>query len=98
MGTHVLELLRGLVAPFHDALTLGGLIFVSYTIISVNTVAMAKSKYLPTFLSSAAFMLVNFFLIKHVADAKSTQEFVGYFVGGVSGDLAGIYISKKWNI
>jgi hypothetical protein len=74
------------------------LIFVSYTIIAVNTCAIAKAKYLPTFLSSTAFMVVNFFLIQHVAEARTLHEFYGYLIGGVGGDLFGIYISKKWNI
>ncbi len=77
---------------------LAALIFVSYTIIAVNTCAIAKARYLPTLLSSTAFMVVNFFLIQHVAEARSLNEFFGYLVGGVGGDVFGIYISKKWNI
>lgn len=80
------------------AFNIGVLIFLSYTIVAVNTIAMAKQKYLPTFVSGAMFMCVNFFLIKHVAEAASATEFFGYLIGGVCGDAAGIYISKKVNI
>lgn len=77
---------------------IAALIFVSYTIIAINTCAIAKARYIPTLISSTAFMCVNFFLIKHVADAKTTSEFIGYLIGGVGGDVFGIYISKKTNI
>jgi hypothetical protein len=79
-------------------LVLASLIFLSYSIIAVNTCAIAKARYLPTFISSTAFMCVNFFLIRHIAEARSWREFIGYLIGGVSGDLFGIYLSKKWNI
>ena len=74
------------------------LIFLSYTIVAINTCAIAKARYLPTFLSSVSFMCANFFLIRHVAEAKTREEFLGYLIGGVSGDLAGIAISKWWKI
>ena len=78
--------------------TIAVLICLSYSIVAVNTIAIAKTKYLPTFVSSLAFMIVNFFLIKHIAEAKSTEEFIGYCVGGVGGDFLGIWIAKKFNI
>lgn len=79
-----------------EAIKIAVLIFVSYTLVAVNTCALAK--YLPTFISSVLFMCANFFLIRHVADAHTTAEFMGYLIGGVGGDLAGIYISKKAHI
>ena len=74
------------------------LITLSYSIVAINTIAIAKAKYFPTFCSSLAFMMVNFFLVKHIAEAKSTGEFVGYCIGGVSGDFLGIWISKRFKI
>lgn len=70
----------------------------SYTIVAVNTIALAKAKYLPTFISGLLFMAVNFFLIKQVAQAQTMREFLGYCVGGVAGDFLGIWISKRFNI
>lgn len=81
-----------------NALTIGCLIWFTYTLVAINTCAIARAKYLPTILSSMAFMGANFFLIRHVAEAQSTSEFVSYLVGGVTGDLTGIYISKKVHI
>ena len=77
------------------ALEIAGLIFVSYTLISINTCAMAKGRYLPTVVSNVLFMMVNFFLIQHIASAHSALEFGGYLVGGSLGDLAGIYLSRQ---
>jgi len=81
-----------------SAVTIGALIFCTYTIVAINTCAIARARYLPTALSSIAFMVANFFLIRHVAEAQTTSEFLGYLVGGVLGDLAGIYISQKVHI
>ncbi len=80
------------------AITIGLLITLTYAIVAINTIAISKGKYLPTFISSLGFMVVNFFLIKHIAEAKSTSEFIGYCVGGVSGDFLGIFISKRFKI
>jgi hypothetical protein len=81
-----------------SAWTIGILIWVTYTLVAINTCAIARAKYLPTILSSLVFMIANFFLIRHVAEAQTSSEFLGYVVGGVSGDLTGIYISKKAHI
>jgi uncharacterized membrane protein YjjB (DUF3815 family) len=78
-----------------EAVQIALLIFFTYTILAVNTIALAKSKYVPTMITATLFMVVNFFLIKHVADAKTIAEFLGYLIGGVSGDMMGIFISKK---
>jgi hypothetical protein len=43
-------------------------------------------------------MVVNFFLIQHVAEAKTLSEFVGYCIGGVTGDVCGIWVSTKLKI
>ena len=84
-------------APF-DVVTIGVLIWVTYTLVAINTCAIARAKYVPTVCSSVAFLVANFFLIRHVADAQTHSEFLAYLVGGVSGDLTGIYISKKVHI
>jgi hypothetical protein len=80
------------------AVTIAVLIFLSYTTVAVNTIALSKARYVPTFISGTLFVCVNFFLIKHVAEAASWTEFIGYLIGGVCGDAAGIYISKRVNI
>ena len=81
-----------------NALTIGVLIWFTYTLVAINVCAIAKAKYLPTIVSSLAFMVANFFLIRHVAEAETTREFLSYLVGGVTGDLTGTYISKKVHI
>jgi hypothetical protein len=81
-----------------NTLRIAGLIWFTYTIVAINTCAIARARYLPTALSSIAFMVANFFLIRHVAEAQTTSEFLGYVVGGLAGDLTGIYISQKAHI
>jgi hypothetical protein len=80
------------------ALILATLIWVTYTLVAINTCAIANAKYLPTILSSAAFMVANYYLIRYVASAQTASELLGYLVGGVAGDLTGIYISRKVGI
>jgi hypothetical protein len=81
-----------------QAAVVGLLICLSYSIVAVNTIAIAKRRYLATGISSLGFMVVNFFLIRHVAEARSTSEFIGYCIGGVCGDFLGIWLSKRFNI
>jgi cobalamin synthase len=74
------------------------LIFVSYTIIAINMRTIATAHYPLTITSSTLFMVVNFFLIQHVAEAKTWQELCWYIFGGVTGDVFGIYLSKRLEI
>lgn len=74
------------------------LITMSYSIVAMNTIAISRKKYVATGVTSLIFMVVNFFLIRHVAEAKTVDEFIGYCVGGVAGDFLGIYLSNKFNI
>lgn len=80
------------------ALLLGVSIMISYSLIAVNTIAVARTRYLATFLSSTLFMGVNFYVVKHIAAAQTRTEFVCYCIGGVLGDLLGIFISKRFHI
>jgi hypothetical protein len=81
-----------------NSLQIAGLFWFTYTLVAINTCAIARAQYLPTALSSVAFMVANFFLIRHVATAQTTSEFLAYLVGGLAGDLTGIYISQKAHI
>jgi len=81
-----------------QAAVVGLLICLSYSIVAVNTIAIAKRRYLATGISSLGFMVVNFFLIRHVAEARSVNEFAAYCIGGVCGDFLGIWLSKRFNI
>lgn len=76
-------------------LQIGLLIFSSYGLLAFNTRAIAHCRYPSIIVSATLFMCVNFFLIRHVAEAATVAEFVGYLVGGVSGDVIGAYMSKR---
>ena len=77
------------------AITIGALIWITYTLVAINLCAIARAHYLATIGSSVAFMVANFFLIQHVSTARTMPEFASYVVCGVAGDLTGIYISKR---
>lgn len=80
-------------------MSLALLIFLSYSIVAINTRALAIRHYVLAGISGAAFMIVNYFLIQSIAEAKSTSELVYYTVGGVAGDMFGIYLTgylEKW--
>lgn len=77
------------------ALIIGLLTFFTYTILAINTAAIAKHNYRGAFVTCMLFMIVNFFFLRHVAEANSMIEFIGYMVGGLGGDMMGIYISKR---
>lgn len=78
-----------------DAFAIGGLIWLSYTIVGLNTIAISRTNYRLTILTSGLFMTVNFFLIRHVAEARSWKEFARYFIGGILGDVTSIWIGKR---
>lgn len=82
----------------NSALVLGVSIMVVYAVLAVNTISIARRRYLATFLSSSLFMMVNYSLVKHIAAAQTRADFVCYCVGGVLGDFLGIYISKRFNV
>ena len=81
-----------------EAVEIAVLICLSYSIVAVNTIAIAKRNYRATGISSVLWLIVNFYVVKHIAEANSTRELIGYVIGGVSGDFLGIFISHKFDI
>jgi hypothetical protein len=75
---------------------LGVLIFISYTIIAINTRAIAKAQYGGALLSGGLFMCVNFALTRYIVEAKTWTEFLSYLIGGMAGDCVGIYLSVRF--
>jgi len=80
------------------AVEIAVLICLSYSIVAINTIAISKRNYRWTGVSSVLWLIVNFFVVKHIAEANSARELVGYVLGGVSGDFLGIFISNKFNL
>jgi hypothetical protein len=78
-------------------MTLAVLVFLSYSIIAVNTAAIAQKHYLRAGGSCVMFMLVGFFVTKHIVEAKTTYELVLYIIGWTAGDMTGIFITNYFD-
>ncbi len=77
------------------ALIIGLAVFISYTIVTINVIAASKLRYGATAVSSLLFCSVNFLLIRKIAEASTLAEFGAYAIGGMCGDLCGIWISHR---
>jgi hypothetical protein len=66
----------------------------AYLLITINFRAVAHSNYGWTAGTDLAFAGFNFWLIKRIAKSESTIAWVGYTLGGVTGSLLGIFVTK----
>lgn len=77
-----------------DAMTLAAAMCVSYLLAGFNMRACAQARYTWTAATDALIAAFGFYIIKRVASASTTEEFVAYTVGGVVGGACGIWLSK----
>jgi hypothetical protein len=80
-----------------NALLLALLMCANYLVIAVNMRACAHLKYKWIVATDAAICLLNFSIIHRVAEAATWVDQLGYTIGGVSGAVAGVWLSSKWN-
>lgn len=79
-----------------DALILGGMQFLSWSICTISWRCVAQANYFASVITDTIFATVNFFLIKRIAagrDDTTLTSWFGYTVGGVLGTLTGIKLS-----
>jgi hypothetical protein len=65
-----------------------------YFLITVNLRAASQGLYFWTAVSDMLCAANGFFLIKRVAESKSKLGFAGYVLGGATGSIIGIWLSK----
>jgi hypothetical protein len=58
--------------------------------------AIAHARYAWIAATDLGICALNFTIIKRVAEASTLEEFIGYATGGVSGALAGVWLSRHW--
>lgn len=68
--------------------------FFSYALIIVNGRAYNQANYVVTFSSDLVFASYGFFVIKAIGNSSNKLAWVGYTIGGATGSLFGIWISK----
>jgi hypothetical protein len=67
----------------------------AYLLITINMRAIAHSNYAWTAGSNLTFAGFNYWLIKRIAKSESTLAWIGYTLGGVTGSMLGIFLSKS---
>lgn len=77
-------------------LLLGLLLWVHYTLLSVNTRAVAQGRYIATGITNAVIALCGFTLFKLITEASTPMGVLGYTIGGVIGGATGIWITRHW--
>lgn len=75
--------------------TFFGLMFVNYGLLCINTRMIARGSYLGTALSDTAIAVLAFTLIRSVASTDALIAQVGYVLGGVSGAMAGLWLTRR---
>jgi hypothetical protein len=77
-----------------EAITLGVIQIVLYSILCMNFRAVAGAHYHEAALTDFLIASMNFFVIKKIAQSTDTfYQWVGYVVGSVIGSYVGIYLS-----
>jgi hypothetical protein len=81
-----------------EAITLGVIQIVLYSILCMNFRAVAEAHYHEAALTDFLIASMNFFVIKKIAQSTDTfYQWVGYVVGSVIGSYIGIYLSVLLN-
>jgi hypothetical protein len=81
-----------------EAIILGVIQIVLYSILCMNFRAVAEAHYHEAALTDFLIASMNFFVIKKIAQSTDTfYQWVGYVVGSVIGSYIGIYLSVLLN-
>lgn len=71
------------------------MMFLNYGLVVVNTRMIARGSYRGTALSDAAIAILGFTLIRHVAETDALTAMAGYVMGGVSGSMLGLWLTRQ---
>lgn len=70
------------------------IMFIQYFLVVANTRAYAQGHYAWTAVTDLVFAWLNFTLIQQVAKSNSTKDRVAYTLGGTTGALVAIWVTK----
>lgn len=77
-----------------EALTLGVIQIVLYTILCMNYRAISETHYHEAAFTDFLIASMNFFVIRKIAQSTDAlHQWLGYVIGSVIGSYAGIYLS-----
>jgi hypothetical protein len=77
-----------------EAITLGVIQIVLYSILCINFRAVAEAHYHEAALTDFLVASMNFFIIRKIAQSTDTfHQWIGYVTGSVIGSYVGIYLS-----
>lgn len=71
------------------------LIFALYAVNAANVAAIAAKQYGRVGLTCGLFMLINYFHVKLVVQAATLTDVVLYVIGGIGGELFGVWLGHK---
>lgn len=71
--------------------------FILYIILVANIRAISGTHYLKAALTEAAYLILQWTVIKRVVEAKTLSERIGYILGGVSGGAFAMWLTKTWS-
>ena len=80
-----------------NAFLLFVLMFVNFTIQAINIRAVAQERWVYIAVTDAAILIANFTMIQQVAKATTRLEQVWYTIGGTTGALFGVWVSRHWS-
>lgn len=77
-------------------LTMFGVQVVAYIVLVVNLRALNRGRYVATGVTEIAYALMNFYIIRRIAEARSAWEALAYALGATVGSLAAMWMTKHW--
>jgi hypothetical protein len=81
-----------------EAITLGVIQIILYSILCINFRAVAEAHYHEAALTDFLVASMNFFIIRKIAQSTDAlHQWVGYVTGSVIGSYLGIYLSVLLN-
>ena len=81
-----------------EAITLGAIQIVLYSILCINFRAVASTHYHEAAITDFLVASMNFFVIRKIAQSTDAlHQWVGYVTGSVIGSYVGIYLSVLLN-
>jgi hypothetical protein len=81
-----------------EAVTLGVIQIVLYSILCINFRAVAQAHYHEAALTDFLVASMNFFVIRKIAQSTDAlHQWIGYVTGSVIGSYVGIYLSVLLN-